>query len=47
MRMLPPELVRELKSVVGEEWVVTEKDAILKYLFDETAPPVRPNPSGK
>jgi glycolate oxidase len=45
MRTLPPELVRELKSVVGEEWVVTEKDAILKYLFDETAPPVRPNPS--
>jgi len=47
MRTLPPELVRELKSVVGEEWVVTEKDAILKYLFDETAPPVRPNPSGE
>jgi glycolate oxidase len=45
MRTLPLELVQELKSVVGEEWVVTEKEAILKYLFDETAPPVRPKPS--
>jgi len=45
MEALPPQLVQELKGVLGEEWVVTGKDAVLRYLFDETAPPVRPAPS--
>ena len=44
MKALPLELVQELEGVLGEEWVVTEKEAILKYLFDETAPFVRPKP---
>jgi glycolate oxidase len=45
MGVLPAELVQELKAVLGEEWVVTGREATLKYLFDEAAPPVRPKAS--
>jgi glycolate oxidase len=43
--MLPIELIQELKSVIGDDWVITEKEAVLKYLLDETAPPLRPRAS--
>ncbi|MCC6004068.1 MAG: FAD-binding oxidoreductase [Thermofilum sp.] len=45
MGVLPAELVQELKAVLGGEWVVTGREATLKYLFDEAAPPVRPKAS--
>ncbi|RLE86983.1 MAG: hypothetical protein DRJ96_05145 [Thermoprotei archaeon] len=36
------ELIRELKGIVGEDWVVTGREAVLRYMYDETAPYVRP-----
>ena len=36
------ELIRELKSIVGEDWVVSSKDSVAGYLYDETPPPLRP-----
>ncbi|RLE95785.1 MAG: lactate dehydrogenase, partial [Thermoprotei archaeon] len=36
------DLIRELKDIVGEDWVVTGKEAVLRYMYDETAPYVRP-----
>jgi len=38
-------VVRELKEVVGEDWVITELELLKGYLIDETAEPVRPKPS--
>ncbi len=35
-------LARELKDVVGDEWVITDRRAIERYLYDETPEPVRP-----
>jgi len=40
-------LVKDLKEILGDIWVVEEKAAIERYLYDETAPPVRPPPSTK
>jgi len=36
------EIVNKLKSIVGEDWVISSKEAITGYLYDETPPPVRP-----
>ena len=36
------ELIRKLKSIVGEDWVVSSKDSVAGYLYDETPPPLRP-----
>lgn len=36
------EVVKELKSIVGEDWVVVAKDAVEPYLYDETPIPLRP-----
>ncbi len=35
-------LVKDLKAVVGEEWVVTDRELMEGYLRDETPEPVRP-----
>lgn len=35
-------LIHELRSIVGEDWVVTGREAVSRYLYDETAPSVRP-----
>jgi glycolate oxidase len=35
-------IVKELSSIVGENWVMTEIDQIRDYLIDETPEPVRP-----
>ncbi len=40
--VLKPELISELKKIVGDEWVVTEKELIEKYLYDEASEHVRP-----
>ena len=40
------EVIRELKSIVGEDWVVSARDAVEGYLYDETAIPIRPQASG-
>jgi len=37
-------LIGDLKSVVGEQWIVTEERAVERYLYDETAFGVRPEP---
>jgi len=39
------ELVEKLKDIVGNDWVVTKKEAVLDYLMDETAPTVCPKPA--
>ena len=36
------DLIRELKTVVGEDWVISSIDSISGYLYDETPPPLRP-----
>jgi len=38
------QLVEELRDIVGNDWVVTEKEAVVDYLRDETAPTVCPKP---
>ncbi|MEM3816134.1 MAG: FAD-binding oxidoreductase, partial [Candidatus Bathyarchaeia archaeon] len=39
------EIVRELESIVGAEWVVSAEEAVEGYLYDETPIPVRPEAS--
>jgi len=36
------EAIEELKSIVGDEWVVSAREAIEGYLYDETPIPIRP-----
>ncbi|MEM2914388.1 MAG: FAD-binding oxidoreductase, partial [Candidatus Bathyarchaeia archaeon] len=36
--------IKELKEIVGENWVVTERELMENYLKDETPDPVRPPP---
>ncbi len=39
-----PEVINELKRIVGDTWVITDIDIIRSYLTDETAEPVKPKP---
>ncbi|MEM1526646.1 MAG: FAD-binding oxidoreductase [Ignisphaera sp.] len=39
---IPRLAIDELKSIVGDKWVVEDPLAIERYLYDETALPVRP-----
>ncbi len=39
--------VKELQEIVGEGWVITERERMLDYLVDETAVEVRPQPAGE
>ncbi len=39
------ELVEELRCIVGNEWVVTNREDMLDYLVDETVPVVCPKPA--
>ncbi|MGB9816292.1 MAG: FAD-binding oxidoreductase [Desulfurococcaceae archaeon] len=41
---LPISLINELKSTVGDQWVIIEEKAVERYLYDETAYGVRPQP---
>ena len=38
-------VVKEVSSIVGESWVLTEMERMRDYLIDETPEPVRPEPS--
>lgn len=44
MSALPRPIINELRAVVGDTWVVVEEKAIERYLYDETAYGVRPQP---
>jgi glycolate oxidase len=44
---LPQHIISDLKAVVGDQWVVVEKRAIERYLYDETAYGVRPQPAAE
>jgi glycolate oxidase len=44
---LPQHIISDLKAVVGDRWVVVEKRAIERYLYDETAYGVRPQPAAE
>ncbi|WP_330634524.1 FAD-binding oxidoreductase [Anaerovorax sp. IOR16] len=35
-------LIKELKAIVGEDYVITEHDNVVSYLYDETEPRLRP-----
>ncbi len=37
-------VVEELKSIMGDHWVVTEIDSLRDYLVDETPELIRPEP---
>lgn len=39
------EVLGELRSIVGMDWVITSEDAIKPYLYDETPVPIRPRAS--
>lgn len=38
-------IIRELEEIVGKDFVITKKEQIESYLFDETSIPVRPKPA--
>ncbi len=38
-------LVNKLKTIVGTKWVITDREQMLDYLTDETAPTVKPEPA--
>lgn len=42
--MVDGRVIGELKSIVGEDWVVYGGDKVESYLLDETPPPLRPEP---
>lgn len=44
MVRISEQVLADLRSVVGENWVVTEERAVERYLYDETARGVRPSP---
>jgi len=39
------EIIKEIEKIVGNEWVIKEKEKMLNYIFDETPLPIRPKPS--
>lgn len=39
--------VQNLADIVGSRWVITEKDRMIDYLTDETAPEIRPRPANE
>ena len=39
------EVINKLKSIVGDDWVVTSREMIERYLYDETPEALRPMPS--
>ena len=38
-------VLEELKSILGADWVITDKESIAGYLYDETPPLLRPKAS--
>ncbi len=43
--MMKPELIETLRDIVGDEWVISDRESLLDYLIDETAPTVLPAPA--
>lgn len=43
--MMRTELIEKLKDIVGNAWVISERENMLNYLIDETVPTVRPKPA--
>ncbi|OYT45153.1 FAD-binding protein, partial [Candidatus Bathyarchaeota archaeon ex4484_40] len=43
--LLDSRLIDDLRRVVGDRWVVCERDSVMDYLLDETPDVVRPKPS--
>ena len=41
------DIVDELKSIVGDRWVITQRELMESYLKDETPDPLRPKPAEK
>ena len=39
------DLIDDLKRIVGDRWVVSERESVMDYLLDETPDVVRPKPS--
>jgi len=39
------EIIKEIEKIVGNEWIIKEKEKMLNYIFDETPLPIRPKPS--
>jgi glycolate oxidase len=39
------EVLRELRAVVGDDWVITSKEQMESYLTDETSEVIRPKPA--
>ncbi|UCD96298.1 MAG: FAD-binding oxidoreductase [Candidatus Bathyarchaeota archaeon] len=42
---MKPELISAIRDIVGEEWLLSDRDPILDYLIDETTPAVLPTPA--
>ena len=38
-------LVDKLKTIVGQRWVIADREQMIDYLTDETAPTVKPEPA--
>lgn len=43
--MLEDHICKKLIDIVGKDFVITDKEAIMDYLVDETCPTVRPEPA--
>ncbi|MEM2565168.1 MAG: FAD-binding oxidoreductase, partial [Candidatus Bathyarchaeia archaeon] len=39
------DVAEEIERIVGERWVITQRDFIESYLKDETPEPIRPKPA--
>ncbi len=39
------DIIEKIEGIVGNEWVIKEKEKMLNYIFDETPLPIRPKPS--
>lgn len=40
-------MIEKLKDIVGQRWVITDKEKMIDYLTDETAAPVKPKPASE
>ncbi len=43
--MIKSKIIKKLKNIVGDEWVITDKAIIERYLYDETPEYIRPVPA--
>jgi len=43
--LIKSKIIKKLKNIVGDEWVITDKAIIERYLYDETPEYIRPVPA--